>query len=54
MASVLLILRSTELVAEYPNLASYLERAKARPAYIRALDAQMADFINDEQERISA
>jgi glutathione S-transferase len=54
MASVLQILRSTDLVAEHPNLANYLERAKARPAYIRALDAQMADFINDEQERISA
>jgi glutathione S-transferase len=54
MASVLQILRSTDLVAEHPNLANYLERAKARPAYIRALDAQMADFINDEQERIPA
>jgi glutathione S-transferase len=54
MTSVLQILRSTDLVAEHPNLANYLERAKARPAYIRALDAQMADFINDEQERISA
>jgi len=44
MASVLLILRNTDLVAEQPNLAAYQARAAARPAYIRALAAQMADF----------
>lgn len=45
MASVLMILHNTGLVAEQPRLAAYVERAKARPAYTRALDAQMADFI---------
>ena len=33
-----------ELIAEQPRLAAYRARAQARPAYIRALDAQLADF----------
>lgn len=45
MASVLRILRGTTLLAEQPNLAAYQARAEARPAFIRALDAQMADFV---------
>lgn len=45
MATVLMQLRGTELVAEQPALAAYVERAAIRPAYIRALDAQMANFI---------
>ena len=37
MATVLLILRHTELVAEQPAVAAYLARCTARPAYARAL-----------------
>jgi glutathione S-transferase len=42
MASVLLRLRSSGILDEYPNLAAYVARGEARPAYIRAFDAQLA------------
>jgi glutathione S-transferase len=44
MATVLRILRHTELVGETPSLAAYLARCEARPAFQRALAAQMAVF----------
>jgi len=44
MSSVLRILRHTELVAEQPVLAAYQQRCETRPAFERALAAQMADF----------
>jgi glutathione S-transferase len=44
MVTVLNNLRSTAYVGEYPNLAAYHARGTARPAYQRALAAQMADF----------
>lgn len=44
MASVLRILRHTDLVEEHPNLAAYLARCVARPAFQRALAAQLAAF----------
>ena len=44
MVTVLSILRHTDLVSEYPALAEYKARGEARPAYQRALDAQLADF----------
>lgn len=47
MVTVLNILRHTELVAEYPALAAYKQRGEDRPAYRRALDAQLADFTPD-------
>jgi glutathione S-transferase len=42
MASVLLRLRSSGLLDEYPNLAAYVARGEARPAYQRAFEAQWA------------
>ena len=45
---VLDILRHTTLVAEYPALAEYKARGEARPAYQRALGAQLADFSEDQ------
>ena len=45
MATVLNNLRHTDFVAEYPALAAYQQRATARPAYKRALEAQYADFV---------
>ena len=42
MASVLLRVRSSGLLDEYPNLAAYLARGEARPAYRRAFEAQLA------------
>jgi glutathione S-transferase len=44
MVSVLLRLRASGLLNEYPNLAAYVARGEARPAYKRALDAQLAAF----------
>ncbi len=42
MASVLLRLRPSGLLDEYPNLAAYVARGEARPAYKRAFAAQLA------------
>lgn len=42
MVSVLLRSRSSGLLDEYPNLAAYVARGEARPAYKRAFDAQLA------------
>jgi len=44
MASVLLRLRGHGLLDEYPNLAAYVARAEARPAYQRAFAEQLAVF----------
>ena len=50
MASVLRIPRHTALVAEQPNLAAYLARAEARPAFQRALADQLAVFEQHQPE----
>lgn len=42
MVSVLLRLKSSGILDGYPNLAAYLARGEARPAYIRAFEAQLA------------
>ena len=42
MVSVLLRYRSSGLLDEYPNLAAYVARGEARPAYQRAFAAQLA------------
>jgi glutathione S-transferase len=42
MVSVLLRLKSSGILDEYPSLASYVARGEARPAYQRAFDAQLA------------
>ncbi|HEX7236993.1 MAG TPA: glutathione S-transferase family protein [Gammaproteobacteria bacterium] len=42
MVHVLLRLRPSRLLDEYPNLAAYVARAEARPAYQRAFAAQLA------------
>jgi glutathione S-transferase len=44
MTAVLRILRHTDMVAEYPNLAQLQARCEARPAFQRALAAQLAAF----------
>jgi len=44
MTTVLRILRHTQLVAERPNLKQFQLRCEARPAFQRALQAQMAAF----------
>ncbi|MFA6266208.1 MAG: glutathione S-transferase family protein [Pseudolabrys sp.] len=42
MVSVLLRLKSSGILDEYPNLAAYVARGEARPAYKRAFEAQAA------------
>lgn len=42
MVSVLLRLRASGILDEYPNLAAYVARGEARPAYKRAFAAQLA------------
>jgi len=42
MVSVLLRLKSSGMLDEFPNLAAYLARGEARPAYQRAFAAQLA------------
>jgi glutathione S-transferase len=39
---VLLRLKSSGILDEFPNLAAYLARGEARPAYKRAFAAQLA------------
>src|SRR5207244_4306596 len=42
MVSVLLRVKSSGILDGFPNLAAYLARGEARPAYKRAFDAQLA------------
>ena len=44
MVSVLLRLKSSGILDEYPNLATYVARGEARPAYKRAFAAQLAVY----------
>ncbi|MGD9942254.1 MAG: glutathione S-transferase family protein [Burkholderiaceae bacterium] len=45
MVSVLLRVKSSGLLNEHPNLAAYVARGEARPAYRRAFDAQRAVYL---------
>ncbi len=44
MVAVLLRLKASGLLNEYPNLFAYVARGEARPAFKRAFDAQLAVF----------
>lgn len=44
MSTVLRILKHTDIVTRDRRLAAYVERCIARPAFQRALDAQLRDF----------
>ncbi|WP_232492074.1 glutathione S-transferase family protein [Novosphingobium kaempferiae] len=52
MATILRALPSsgagTEVLAAHPKLAAYLDRATTRPAFQRALDAQLAPFAEHD------
>jgi glutathione S-transferase len=47
MVSVLIRLKSSGLLDDYPNLAAYVARGEARPAYGRAFAAQLAVFTSN-------
>jgi glutathione S-transferase len=51
MVTVLRILRHTDLVSGDPALAAYCARCEARPAFYRALAAQLAHF--DDADRMA-
>jgi glutathione S-transferase len=44
MVTVLRRLNASDILHEYPNLAAYVARGEARPAFRRAFDAQFAVF----------
>jgi glutathione S-transferase len=44
MVGVLLRLKMSGMLDEFPNLAAYVARSEARPAFKRAFDAQLAVF----------
>lgn len=44
MVTVLSNLRHLDLVSQFPTIKSYCERCEARPAFKKALQAQLADF----------
>ena len=44
MTTVLRILKHTDIVSSDRRLAAYTERCTSRPAFKRALDAQIGDF----------
>jgi glutathione S-transferase len=44
MVSVLLRLKPSGMLGEYPRLSAYVARGEARPAYKRAFEAQLAVF----------
>lgn len=48
MVSVLLRLRMSGVLVEYPNVNAYVARAEARPAYKRAFDAQLALYMSKQ------
>ena len=50
MTTTLRFLRHTRLVAEFANLAAFLERAEARPAFQQALSDQLATFREHEPQ----
>jgi len=47
MVSVLIRLKVSGILSEYPNLAAYVARGEARPAYRRAFEAQLAVFTGN-------
>ncbi len=48
MVTVLRNLRHTELMGQFPTLAAYQARCEARPAFQKALAAQLGDFVELE------
>ena len=48
MVTVLRRLDGSGLLEEYPNLAAYVARGEARPAYKRAFAAQLAVFTGQQ------
>ncbi|MES2903497.1 MAG: glutathione S-transferase family protein [Pseudomonadota bacterium] len=54
MVAVLRILGGTDLLESYTNLTAYVARGEARPAFRRALAAQMAGFTGTPSPQVVA
>jgi len=54
MITTLRFLRHTDMVAEFPNLAAFLQRGEARPAFQQALSDQLATFREHQPEGVAA
>jgi len=54
MTTTLRFLRHTDMVAQFPNLAAFLKRSEARPAFQQALSDQLATFREHEPEGVAA
>ena len=54
MVAVLRQLRHTDLVARHPNLAAFVARGEARPAFQRALADQLAPFREHQPKGAAA
>ena len=50
MTTTLRFLRHTDMVAQFPNLAAFVKRAEARPAFQQALSDQLATFREHQPE----
>jgi glutathione S-transferase len=50
MVTVLRFLRHTDLVDQFPNLAAYVKRGEARPAFQRALGDQLSAFAANQPQ----
>jgi glutathione S-transferase len=51
MVAVLLRVKASGMLHDYPNLFAYVARGEARPAYKRAFDAQLAVFTGKPPTR---
>lgn len=54
MVTVLRFLKHTQMVEEFPNLAAYMKRGEARPAFQQALADQIAPFRANQPEGVAA
>ena len=54
MSTVLRDLGDTAILSKFPTLASYRARCEARPAFARAIDAQLKDFRENAPTRSEA
>jgi glutathione S-transferase len=54
MVTTLRFLRHTDLVDQFPNLAGFLKRGEARPAFQQALSDQLAAFREHQPEGVAA
>ena len=54
MVTTLRFCKHTSLVAEFPNLAAYVARGEARPAFQQALADQLAVFRANQPEDVAA